>query len=160
MGAKPPDNEEAPATWAVEEIPDPDTLFRRAHRSQLSEGITAACFEPHGPPGLKGISIDWSRHRSAAESRHGHLKKPASEFGVLQVVARTVRDIVGLELEHTPRPNNRAHSDVWGADHSGAKGAALEAEKIRCTDLREQLAHGAQVAIRPDDPVEPQTASE
>jgi len=97
------------STWEIEFIPDADRLFMRVHR----------CFVPHGQLNVgvfrdqgEGMSTDWKEYSSPEQTRL-RANKPC-ENGVLSLVTGNVREIRGLLVEHTPQPDDRAHTDVFG----------------------------------------------
>ena len=105
--------------WQVEEIPDSDSLFYR-----VPVGWLPANQMPF--PGIfqenKGsISTDWEEYSTANEtrSRQGRPER----FAVLRLIVAGIRAIDGMTVSHSPtqnvegKPDNRAHSDVFGLEH-------------------------------------------
>ena len=94
-------------SFPVEEIPDADSVFMRAHRSLLRDGeIVPGVFRAQG----KAMSVDWSKYASPEDTRQ-RARKPLGN-AVLAMIAGRIRAEAGLEVFHTPEPENRAHSSV------------------------------------------------
>ena len=94
-------------SFPVEEIPDADALFMRAHRNLLRDGqIVPGVFRAQG----EGMSVDWSKYASPEETQK-RARKPIDN-AILALIAGEIRSAVGLAVNHTPQPDNRAHSDV------------------------------------------------
>lgn len=115
--------------WEIEPIPDQDVVFRRIHRNYLRAGDC--------PPGAftdcdGGMSVDWSKY-SDAEAARQRAKSPPDN-GVARLVARDIRVIEGLTLEHRPTKDNRSHSEVLGE----------KSEKVRM-----QLSRAALMVLQP-----------
>lgn len=102
--------------WDAEEIPDEDLLFYRIHSAQLRKGkLHPGVFrERHG-----GMSVDWSKYSSAQQTRARATSDPADN-GVVSFLAGIPRE-AGLDVTHTPSPENRAHTDVSGIPPSDPK---------------------------------------
>ena len=110
------------AGWPVEHIPDVDSLFLRVHRLNVKNGkpIPRAYDEHDG-----GMSTNWSRYADAELTRQqaclalhpltGQPKNPVN-YGVLEFNVGKVRAIESVEVTHTPRQDNRAHTDVTGTN--------------------------------------------
>ena len=97
------------SAWESEFIPDRDRLFLRVHRCWIPDGMlnTAVFHDIEG-----GMSTDWEKYASP-ELTQLRARKP-EENGVLSLVTGKVREIPNLLVEHTPQPDNRAHTDVLG----------------------------------------------
>lgn len=138
--------------WPPEDIPDNDELYLRAFYRHFSESQpTPSCFVPHGDAGQeKGLSTDWKKYRTAAQTRASSLRKGPEQYGVVSLVAGRVRGL-GLTVEHTPdRANkNRAHTDVWGLDPDYLP----EDSAIDVTELRLWMLEIAIVEIAPGSPI-------
>jgi hypothetical protein len=92
----------------AEVIPDADELYRRVPKDWLS---LARRLHPGVFRFEDGtISVDWSNYSTALETRE-RATNPATT-GIVGFVAGNVRSIADLEVQHTPRPDNRAHSDI------------------------------------------------
>lgn len=101
------------AGWPVESIPDPDGLLKRVPRAHVTEGRPdPAAFRGQGE--RRGMSTDWERYSDPEATRRRSRTKPASEYGVVRLVAGEARAVPGQSVEHTPLPENRAHTDVFG----------------------------------------------
>lgn len=102
--------------WPKEEIPDNHLLYMRVHRNNLDKfgEPNSVALKDNVPPegGRPGLSVDWCRY-STPEETQGRTGKP-EKYGVVKMVAGTVRAIPGLTLEHAPLPDNRAHSNIYG----------------------------------------------
>jgi hypothetical protein len=64
-------------------------------------------FEPKG----EGLSVDWDRYSTSYETR-ARAKKPEQNAVVSLVVGEIRRIREGLDVIHSPIPENRAHSEV------------------------------------------------
>jgi hypothetical protein len=98
--------------WAVEDIPDPDLLFLRVHRSNIGKDgqPNAGAIQPHEG----SMSVDWNRYSTPEETR-GRATQPPENYGVAEFQAGAART-AGLAVTHSPdrETNNRAHTDVTG----------------------------------------------
>ena len=95
--------------WQVEHIPDDADVFMRAHsvffrKRVLQPGV----FRPHDG----GMSVDWDKYSSPEDTRQRAANPQAN--AVISLPVGGIRNIDNLEVEHTPEPTNRAHSDVVG----------------------------------------------
>ena len=70
--------------------------------------VSPAAFKNHG----NGMSTDWSRY-STPEQTRDRRRKPRENL-VVQMEVERVREIPGQSVEHSPLPENRAHTDVLG----------------------------------------------
>ena len=96
--------------WPIEEIPDADSVFMRAHRDNFRDGeLQPGAFKDRG----NGMSVNWDKYSSAQETKRQATKTPDNNAVVIMVV-RDIRDIDDLKVKHTPQPLNQAHSDVHG----------------------------------------------
>jgi hypothetical protein len=94
-------------SFPVEEIPDADSAYMRAHRNLLRNGgIVPGVFRGHNG----SMSVDWSRYASPEDTRL-RAKRP-SDNAVLAMTAGEIRAKAGLTVNHSPLAENRAHSDV------------------------------------------------
>jgi hypothetical protein len=104
--------------WPVEEIPNADPLYLRDHRTfRGRDGLPNPGAFKNRPDGAPGMSVDWSRYASPAQTRAGG-GKPATEYAVAAMLAGDVRDIPGQTVAHDPLPANRAHSQAYGDKNS------------------------------------------
>lgn len=93
--------------WAVEEIPDGDSLLRRVHKVHCPhEKLMPGAFRYDD--GL--MSVDWGRYSKPAESR-ARATSPPQDNGVVSLAVAKVRAIP-QGVRHAPLPRNRAHTDV------------------------------------------------
>jgi hypothetical protein len=104
--------------WPSEEIPDQSHLFLRVHKNNTKNGTpNAGAFREHGDGDKKGMSTDWEKYSSAAESRN-RASSPIDN-GIIKLVTGELRSLT-LSVLHTPifdNPkisDNRAHTDVKG----------------------------------------------
>lgn len=104
--------------FPAEEIPDEDLLYMRVHKMWVRDdgSLRAGAFQerrdechPETPPGM---STEWEKYSSPAEAR-SRAKTPADN-GVISLRAGSVREIDPLTVEHTPKKEVRAHTDVRG----------------------------------------------
>lgn len=103
------------ADWPVEEIPGHHKLYMRVHRNNVvGRELTPVALRDHAPPegGRPGMSTEWCRYSTpeATRSRYGRPEN----YGVVAMLVEEVRSIPGVSVEHSPLPDNRAHSDVFG----------------------------------------------
>jgi hypothetical protein len=93
--------------WTVEKIPDSDSVFMRAHETYFRDGaLTAGVFTAKDG----GMSADWDKYSSKEETRN-RAKNPARN-AVLSLSVGGVRQMKGLDVEHRPELENRAHSEI------------------------------------------------
>jgi len=102
-------NEEI-VSWPKENIPDQALMFMRVHRNFLDDkgDPTPGVFRNHN----KGMSVDWNKYSTPKETL-SRARKPA-ENGIIQMVARNIRQLPSQTVEHSPLEANRAHSEVFG----------------------------------------------
>ena len=112
-------------SWPIEQIPDADRLFMRVHRNyiQNSQPIPGV-FQNHGEGEQEGMSTDWSRHSTAAQTKLRAVN-PAWIGGVIQMVVRDVRKIPRQTVQHAPLPDNRAHTNVKGPKKESVEGTQV-----------------------------------
>ena len=99
--------------WPVEEIPDADSVFMRAHREHFRDGeLRPGVFKPHG----QGMSVNWNRYATAELTKQQVqlVNKDPDNYAVINMLVLGIRKIDNLRVEHTPEPTNQAHSDVFG----------------------------------------------
>ena len=116
----------AELAWPVEQIPDCDFIYMRAHfkffhHEELQPGV----FRSHDG----GMSANWDRYASPDETRK-QAKNP-NDNAVIRMPVGGVRKIDSLRVDHTPEPGNRAHAEVTGFPDS-----AEEITEIRVLLLR------------------------
>jgi hypothetical protein len=91
----------------IEHIPDADSVFMRAHRVYFASGrLGIGVFKARG----SGMSVNWDKYASA-ESTRNQGKEPNAN-AVISLSVMGVRTIDGLDVKHTPKPDNQAHSDI------------------------------------------------
>ena len=82
-------------------------------------------FKKHGEPDNVGMSTDWQAYSTPEETRlrASRFGKDPANYGVMQALVETVRDIDGQDVKHTPDlpHGNRAHTDVLGPDDPEAR---------------------------------------
>jgi len=99
--------------WPIEEIPDADSVFMRAQQMYFRDGeLEPGVFQSHGG----GMSVNWERYATAEETKQQArlVNKDPTNYAVVSAIVIRIREIDALRVEHTPIPNNRAHSDVLG----------------------------------------------
>lgn len=117
--------------FPAEFIPDADQVFMRAHRNFLRNGaITPSVFRAQG----EGMSVEWGKYATPEETRN-RARKPIDN-AILALIAGEIRSKAGLGVNHTPLPENRAHSDV-----------ALPRDDEDLTEARIKLGRIATLAI-------------
>lgn len=93
--------------FPVEEIPDADSVFMRAHETYCRDGeVMPGVFTAKNG----GMSVDWDKYSTKEETRQ-RAKNPAKN-GVLRLAVGAIRGIDDLDVQHRPLPTNRAHSEV------------------------------------------------
>ena len=97
-----------------EHIPDSDLLYMRAHKTWFNKKgqLTPGVFQNRGEGPSAGMSTNWSKYATAEETRNAH-REPAKN-AVIALVTGDVRRLPGQTVQHTPQPNNYAHTDVFG----------------------------------------------
>jgi hypothetical protein len=82
----------------------------RAHRMHFrGRELGLGVFKPQGG----GMSVNWSKYASKEETRQQAKSRP-EDNAVISLPVGGIREIRGLTVEHTPEPENRAHSEVFG----------------------------------------------
>lgn len=95
--------------WQVEHIPDEDSVYMRAHKDFLRNGLLQpGVFREHNG----GMSVDWDKYCTPHETR-SRAKNP-SVNAVIEMDVGKIRRIQALDVIHRPKPENRAHSEVIG----------------------------------------------
>jgi hypothetical protein len=103
--------------WPIEDIPDGDSLFMRAHRAHIRNGeVDAGVFRSHEG----GMSANWNKYATAAETRQQATRNP-NDNAVIRLSVGGIRQVGDLKVEHTPQPSNRAHSEVFGIPEERSK---------------------------------------
>jgi hypothetical protein len=119
--------------WPIESIPNEDGVFMRAHRQHFANGeVRPGVFRPQDG----GMSVNWEKYASAEDTKR-QATRNAQDNAVLKLSVRAIRDIPPLKVEHTPQPNNRAHTDVNGLPLKGEE----------CTRVRLSLSRIAKTVI-------------
>lgn len=97
-----------------EEIPDEAILFFRICRSPwFDDGeLNTAAFRNTLPS--NGMSTDWNKYSTALETRRRSQRHPPEEYAVVQLPVGRVRAIPDQTVQHSPKDDNRAHTDVFG----------------------------------------------
>ena len=101
--------------WLPEDVPDADLLYRRIHRDHVDRGEpTFGAFRNDGQGQAAGMSTDWSKYALSQDTR-SRGRKPAGEYGVVEMAAGDVRAMPAQQVVHEPDwPENRAHTNVTG----------------------------------------------
>lgn len=119
--------------WAIETIPDADFVFMRAHRMYFRDGeLQPGVFRNRSG----GMSVNWDKYASAEETKQQASKLP-NENAILSMPVTAVRQIGQLKVEHSPQPENRAHSEIYG----------LPEDREQCTEVRVLLRRISNVVI-------------
>jgi hypothetical protein len=97
--------------FPVEEIPDADSVFMRAHKDYIRDGdlVPGVFREQDG-----GMSVDWNKYASKEDTKQ-RAKNPANN-AVVSLSVGGIRKIDDLDVRHTPELSNRAHSEVYLPD--------------------------------------------
>jgi hypothetical protein len=103
-------------TCLVEQIPDEDSVYFRAHSTHFrGDDLQPGVFQEKGSDGC--MSVDWERYSSCYESRN--RSKIPNQNAILEMRVGDIRQINPLSVEHRPFPENRAHSGVVGLPRNG-----------------------------------------
>src|ERR1700736_356812 len=101
--------------WPVEQIPSNHSVYMRAHRGFIREGVLQpGVFREHN----EGMSVDWEKYSSPEDTRQ-RAKKP-SDNAVIELSVCEIRLINALDVKHKPETTNRSHSDVVGLPDDSA----------------------------------------
>lgn len=96
--------------WEAEIIPNKDFLFRNVHQNYIAVDqpnvIPPGNFQEHN----HGISMDWDKYSSAEECRQ--TAKEPDLNGVITINVGKIRGLESLEVQHEPKPSNRAHTNI------------------------------------------------
>ena len=131
--------------WPIEVVPDADSLYMRLLAMFVVAGeIQPGCFRAHGTDDSRGMSTDWDKYSTPAETRKRAESKPPSAYGVLSMIVGSVRGIEGLSVRHAPSSSNQAHTNVNGV---------ISDPEVDHTEVRERLASIADLVIDPSQPV-------
>lgn len=94
--------------FPIEDIPDADSVFMRAHKAYFRDGqLEPGVFTSKEGPGM---SVDWDKYSSKEETRQ--RARTPSDNAVIAFSVRGIRKIDTLDVKHLPEPENRAHSEV------------------------------------------------
>jgi hypothetical protein len=94
--------------FPVEEIPDANSVFMRAHKAYFRDGqLEPGVFTSKEGPGM---SVDWDKYSSKEETQR-RAKSP-SDNAVISLSVRGIRAIDALDVKHLPEADNQAHSEV------------------------------------------------
>ena len=94
--------------WPIEQIPDADSVFMRAHETYFRDGeLEPGVFTSKEGPGM---SVDWDKYSSKEQTRQ-RAKKPEKN-AVISLSVGGIRKIDQLDVAHRPELGNRAHSEV------------------------------------------------
>ncbi len=126
--------------YKIENIPNEDSLYMRAHiailKNQdyiLTDPVPPNIFREH-----KGsMSADWSEHSTPEETR---ARKDPELNGVVGMNVGDVRDIPPLEVKHAPKPDNPAHTNIFGINQRA---------RHKTIEIRVKLARIAEWLLRP-----------
>lgn len=99
--------------WEAEEIPNEDTLFMRIHRVWFPDGVlNLAAFS--NAKSNNRMSTDWNKYSTARDTRRRSQRHPPEDYAVVRMGVGEVRRIPDQVVVHSPEPNNRAHTDIFG----------------------------------------------
>jgi hypothetical protein len=117
--------------FPVEDIPDSDSVFMRAHKNLMPNGVVVgSVFRSQDD----SMSVDWERY-STPEATRLRARGYPEDNAVLKLGVGGIRKISDLQVAHSPLPDNRAHTDVFLP-----RGEDL-------TEVRYRLAEIAEIAI-------------
>ncbi len=122
----------------VEQIPDADFVYMRAHRNLIPKGvITSGVFREQDG----SMSVDWDRYSSHQATRLMARKNPEAN-AVLKLSVGGIRRINSIVVEHAPIHDNPAHTDVF-----------LPRSNEDLTEARYRLVRVATIEIPFDSPL-------
>jgi hypothetical protein len=115
-------------SWTTEHVPDPDLLYKRVRGTELGDDgyPKLNVFNNRGsedPAVRPGLSTDWCKYATPAQTQAGSRQVGPSEYGVISFIVGEVRNLPMQSVEHTPichhpaiptEPNNRAHAEIFG----------------------------------------------
>jgi hypothetical protein len=108
--------------WESEPIPDEDFPFMRVHKTWLKrDGTISLGVFKNTPTPQDGMSTDWQKYSTPEETRSRTARKPLDEYAVIRMLVGNFRTIPKQEVEYTPLPDNRAHTDVFGEKDEEAR---------------------------------------
>lgn len=121
-------------TFPVEDIPNRDSVFMRAHKDYIRDGdIVPGVFREQDG----SMSVDWDKYATPEDTRK-RAKNPSNN-AVLSLSVEGIRKIRNLNVRHAPESANRAHSEV-----------DLPDDREHLTEARLLLLRLADVVIRVD----------
>ena len=116
--------------WPVEQIPDGDVVYMRAYSQFFSnDDLLPGVFRPHDG----GMSADWSKYATAQETRD--RARTPSLNAVLSMPVGEIRRIDALRVEHSPEPDNRAHTDILDLPEGGEELTEIRLRLLRISDV-------------------------
>ncbi len=132
----------------VEVIPDNADLHYRVHRNLVKTSggrLGPNCFrDPTG----EGLSTDWSKYKTAAQTRLSKGADKAIDYGVVTLPVGRVRGIQQLSVVHAPTNDNDAHSHILGISTTDEELRTMQrSELYEACDRRWSIEPGAAVAI-------------
>ena len=100
------------SAWPVEVIPDESSVYMRLHRvTWIRDGaVIPGAFGNIG----SGMSCDWAKYSTPAETCSRSQRHPASEYAAVSMHVGSVRKISTQTVDHDPVAHNRAHSEIRG----------------------------------------------
>lgn len=83
----------------------------------------------------KGMSVDWSKYADPEETLQRLRKPRLTENGISQLNVGELRECIHinnfpLEIKHTPRSDNQAHSDIKGFNRGNTAEIRRKISKI------------------------------
>lgn len=104
----------------------------RVHKNQIVDGEPMPiAFRNHN----SGMSTDWNRYATPAETQRG--SQAAQNYGVIVLGVGDVRSIPDQKVVHEPVDENRAHTEVFGDKDAQVrvKLGRIYRWSIRCLNL-------------------------
>lgn len=121
-----------------ENIPNEDNLFMRIHINLLMKPIEKLVQNSEVPPNIfrphgKSISTDWENY-STPEDTQKRTNDPDKNW-VIQMNVGNIRNINPLEVKHTPKIDNKAHTDVLNLQTKSNNKAKLLKMRVLLSDI-------------------------
>lgn len=114
--------------WPIEEIPDGDSLYMRAHKSYYKDGeLQPGVFRERNG----SISVDWNKYATPVQTQSRAQNHPLRN-SVIALMAGQVRLIERMSVVHDPINDPLVPGYPWRA-HSGLRG--LPNDELR-TEVR------------------------
>src|ERR1700733_5373199 len=112
--------------WDIENIPDGDFVFMRAHKTDFKNGeLNPGVFRDR----KGGMSTDWEKYSTAEQSRNRAIVP--DDNSIIKLSVAGIRNIEKLSVIHEPLPDNRAHAEVFGDKTTQARGSICHKRDTR-----------------------------